>query len=548
MYLIKIVIECLILSALFVVLLCVKLADKKWVNILLYTLFSGIGTLLVIVATSQFLKLPYTYWVLMPYIFFWFISFWVYGTFLGAVNKPRKGEDVFTLDSKDGKIEFYYPRDNFTILGGAGSGKTASIGKPLLEQFIKYNWAGFIYDYKDYDYTQTAYNLIEKYDYPYKFYRVNFTDLSRTHRFNILNKEIIPSETFLFQTLTDFLYAVAPAEMVKNDTGGWLNGALGLLKGIAVRFYHFRNEWEKYCTLPHLLNFIAGTNAEQLISFLEDDLMAKKAAGAFLAAGSSDKTRDSYLSVLNNFIANIATNKEICYVLTGNDFVFNLTDPEDPKLFAVANNHALDSLISPIIAMLLPMTTRKINLGNPVKFAFILDEMTTFKVNDFQKMPSVYREYGCSFVILTQSASKFEAVYGRNDKDAILANAGNLFIGKTKDPEALKYYPIFFGKEDREKRSTSAGSSSGRYNSSVTLSKQKEDIYDTRVFTNLKKGEFILSAAESNVDYVRTRFKKFKLKEKPLPIIKLTTTQDINENYDQIERDVEILLTTLCGK
>ena len=72
--------------------------------------------------------------------------------------------------------------------GGAGSGKTASIGKPILEQYIRYGWAGFIYDYKDYDYTKTAWNLVQKYKYPYKFYYISFTDMSRTYRFNILNK------------------------------------------------------------------------------------------------------------------------------------------------------------------------------------------------------------------------------------------------------------------------------------------------------------------------------------------------------------------------
>ena len=110
--------------------------------------------------------------------------------------------------------EFYYPRDNFMVLGGAGSGKqtrifalrntlvlggagsgkTASIGKPIMEQFIQHGWAGFIYDYKDYDYTKTAWNLVQKHGYPHKFYYVNFTDMNRTYRFNILDKRVITTE------------------------------------------------------------------------------------------------------------------------------------------------------------------------------------------------------------------------------------------------------------------------------------------------------------------------------------------------------------------
>ena len=36
------------------------------------------------------------------------------------------------------------------ILAGAGSGKTKSIGKPLMEQYIRSGFAGFIYDFKDF--------------------------------------------------------------------------------------------------------------------------------------------------------------------------------------------------------------------------------------------------------------------------------------------------------------------------------------------------------------------------------------------------------------
>lgn len=41
------------------------------------------------------------------------------------------------------------PFNGFLVYGGAESGKTKSIGKPLLEQFVKSRFAGFVYDYKD---------------------------------------------------------------------------------------------------------------------------------------------------------------------------------------------------------------------------------------------------------------------------------------------------------------------------------------------------------------------------------------------------------------
>lgn len=271
-------------------------------------------------------------------------------------------------------------------------------------------------------------------------------------------------------------------------------------------------------------------------------------ASGFLGSAGSDKTQSSIIFTLNNMLAGIATNKNICYILTGNDFVFDLADPEDPKMFAVSNNYALQGIISPIVAMLVPIASRCIKFGNKVRFAFILDEMTTFKVNDFEGMPSVLREFGAAFLILTQSSTKFDKLYGKEDRSSILANCANLFIGRTKDPEALKVYPLLFGKEEKVKKSISAGSSSGRSNSSVTTSKQREEVYDSKTFVELATGEFILSAGDSNVNRIKTRFKRFMLDEKPLPVVKLTVNREIDNNYQNIQLDCLKLLHDLCGR
>lgn len=109
-------------------------------------------------------------------------------------------------------------------------------------------------------------------------------------------------------------------------------------------------------------------------------------------------------------------------------------------------------MISPIVAMLVPLAARRIEFGNRVKFAFVLDEMTTVKVNDFQSLPSVLREYGVSFLVLTQSGTKFDKLYGKEDRVSIMANFANLFLGKTKDVEALKYYPLFLERRRRKRK------------------------------------------------------------------------------------------------
>ena len=96
-------------------------------------------------------------------------------------------------------LEFYYYYSNFLVYGGAGSGKTKSIGKWLLEEYIRLGFAGFIYDFKDVDYTQTAYNLTKKYGYPHKFYYVSFDKPERSYRFNPL--KVVKDRTELMQLM-----------------------------------------------------------------------------------------------------------------------------------------------------------------------------------------------------------------------------------------------------------------------------------------------------------------------------------------------------------
>ena len=160
------------------------------------------------------------------------------------------------------------------------------------------------------------------------------------------------------------------------------------------------------------------------------------------------------MSTLSNYVAKLTTNENIYYVLTGNDFDFNLIDPEHPKLFAISNNYATESVISPVIAMVMSIASRSFSMENKVPFVFILDEMTTFKVRDFEKLPSVLREYGVAFLLLTQFGAKLEKLYSKLDRSSIEANFGNIFLGRTQDVEALKYYPLFFGKYEKEKKST----------------------------------------------------------------------------------------------
>ena len=173
-------------------------------------------------------------------------------------------------------------------------------------------------------------------------------------------------------------------------------------------------------------------SARQLSLFLQQNLVSEMLAGAYLKAEGSEKTQASYLSTLCNNLATVSQNEEIAYVLSGDDFDFNLIDPENPKLFAISNNFSKNSVYAPVIGMLMSISSRQFTMRNKVPFVYFLDEMTTVNIRNFETMPSVLREYKVGFVLQTQSGSKVENQYGRLDRSSVEANFGNQFFGRTK--------------------------------------------------------------------------------------------------------------------
>ena len=171
-------------------------------------------------------------------------------------KQQQKGQKYrFELSAGGGrKITFAHPFDNFLVYGGANSGKTKSKGKPLLSQYIQAGFAGFVYNYKDFDLARTAVHLVKKHNYPYGCFQISFTDMERTHRTNPIRPSVVKNETLFLQLMDDMLTAYQGKDGKRDE---WFNGALGILRGVSIRFY---NDYPQFCTIPHIVNFICSDN------------------------------------------------------------------------------------------------------------------------------------------------------------------------------------------------------------------------------------------------------------------------------------------------
>ncbi len=94
----------------------------------------------------------------------------------------------------------------------------------MLSQYIQAGFAGFVYNYKDFDLARTAVHLVKKHNYPYGCFQISFTDMERTHRTNPIRPSVVKNETLFLQLMDDMLTAYR--ERTANGTSG-LTGRWG---------------------------------------------------------------------------------------------------------------------------------------------------------------------------------------------------------------------------------------------------------------------------------------------------------------------------------
>jgi len=523
----------------------------------------------------------------------------------GLTSERKKVSGLHSLyfTTEDGGwISIVNPYQGTLVLGGAGAGKTYSIGEPMIEQFAEMNFSGVVYDFKFpvlAEAVQKAHVLAErkreakraqqaiyeaslagrlrarfakpvpeKEEVPVQLHFVNFYDLTRSERVNPLRASEMPVVAYADEYSKAIINNLSPSS-IKNPTF-FDTSAVAYLASI---IWFYRQHHPEFCTLPHVIATAVEDDYKHVLSMLDTDVECSDKARSVISAVKSDAGKQvaAVVGTLQNILAGI-NSPQIVWVLTpdeanGEGFSLNLNDPDEPKLLCVGNNPTLSDTFAPVVSCLISVCIKLMNQQHKHQSYVFLDEAPTIYIPGLERLPATARSNRVATVCMAQDFAQMIDMFGKDKTNALVGNLGNQFYGKVNSLETAKHVSEMVGREEKEMTSVSLGKSqgTGRTNTSSNQSTSYQERFVVRPqdTITLKLGEFIGQTVGSNGTFFKAVIKRETTPERfPLhPFVSFggSTAEEaaanqaamIEENFRRVRKQVKDTLSlypnTLVG-
>jgi len=468
-----------------------------------------------------------------------------------SINLPA----VYQLKGKlrNSWVNFINPRRGLLIMGSPGSGKSWFIIENIIRQLIEKKFTQFIFDFKYPDLTEIAYNHYlkhrNKYPIPPKFYSVNFTNLTYSHRNNPLFPE-------LMHDLLDAMDASKTMMLSINKT--WVNrqgeffveSPINLLA--AVIWFLKKFQKGKYCTLPHVIELLQ-LDYDKLFTVLNSEPEIQTLINPFLSAYLNDvmETVESQLASVKVPLGRLSS-PQLYYILSGNDFTLDVNNPKEPKIVCLGNDPVKAEALAPVISLFCDRISKIINQKGKCKCATIYDEFATLRATSVQKIIGQGRSNNIICAIALQDYSQLKQIYSKEEAETMFNMTGNIISGQVSG-ETAKLLSERFPKIMQDRESLSINSS----DTSVSKSKQLESSIPASTISCLSSGEFVGITADNPDQIIELKafhcrivndgeaLKKERQSYKPLPVVRKVNEAVVKQNYQQIKQDVQDIAETI---
>jgi YWFCY protein/TraM recognition site of TraD and TraG len=455
----------------------------------------------------------------------------------------------YTLRGKEREswINLVNPRRGVLIIGSPGSGKSWFIIEPLMRQWMEKGRVLFLYDFKYDKLTRYAFRLYKQYHQRFPrntaFHSINFTDLSRSHRCNVLARNTLGSIADAIGASRTILLSINKS-WVHRQGEFFVESPIAILAALIWRLRNYEDG--KYCTLPHVIE-LSMLPYPRVFSMLQGDTQCRGLVQPFV-----DAYKSKAMEMLEGQVASMRipmgrlASPDIYYVLTGNDFSLAINDPKAPTVFCLGGDPKRQEALGPVLSLYVDRLSRLVNQPEQLPCALFCDEFATIRAYTMTTTIATARENNIVPVLAVQDVSQLRTQYSKEEADVFLNVSANLFCGQSSG-ETARWVSDQFPKVQKDKRTVSNNSA----DTSVSVSQQSEPAVTPATVATLSSGEFLgILADDPGQKMPLKAFHAQLIREEAdaatdLPALPQFSYMDediARENFDRVKREVEDLV------
>jgi YWFCY protein/TraM recognition site of TraD and TraG len=449
-------------------------------------------------------------------------------------------------------INLLNPRRGIMILGGPGAGKSRFIIEPLLRQLIEKKTAIFLYDFKYPALTGLVYRLFQanRGNYPPRtqFFCIQFTDLSRCHRCNLLAPDTL-------EWVSDALGAARTILLSMNKT--WINrqGEFFVESPInflgAVIWFLRKYQGGRFCTLPHAIE-LAQTPYEKLFPMLIAEPEIESLIRPFQEAydNKSMEMLDSQISSALIPLSRLSS-PDVYFVLTGNDLNLAINDPAAPKVLCLGGDPKRQEALAPVLSLYIDRVNRLSNQPGRYPCALVVDEFTTVRAYSMAGTLATARSNDIIPILAVQDLSQLRTQYTRDEADTFLNISGNLFCGQVGG-ETARWISDRFPQVQRQRSSLTTNSTDTAENIALFW----EPSVTPATIGSLSSGEFVGILSDEPGRELELKAFHARLIREPadkdgepveLPVVRSVDEKTVRRQFEQVRLEVQKLVSEVLG-
>jgi hypothetical protein len=446
-------------------------------------------------------------------------------------------------------VNIINPRRGVLVMGGPGSGKSWFIIEPAINQLLGKGMALFVYDFKYPALTSHTYSCftrhLEKYPSSACFYSINFTDLSRSCRCNVIDPATLQYKSDALDISRTILLSINKSWLAKQGEF-FVESPINFLAALIWWLKVYKGGI--YCTLPHVIE-LSKTSYEELFTILNAEPSTRGLVTAFREAylNKTMEMLDGQISSARIPLARLDS-PDFYYVLSGDDVNLDINDPTAPVVLCLGSDSARHVALAPAISLFIDRLNRRINQAGRHPTALILDEFATVRATSILTTVATGRSNNITPILALQDLSQLKSQYTHDEANQILNTTGNLICGQvngeTADWVSKRFQTMM------ELKTTISISSSDT--SSVSKTEQIAETMSPATLANLSSGEFAgLIADDPSVKIDLKGFHSTFIKsrantknQQSLPVVRPVDDKVIQATFNRISTDITDLVAS----